>query len=556
MNEKIISKLLTLASNKWKIAYLFIAIFVSTLPFLNQAVHIDDPVFLQTARNVINNPLDPYDSETNWLGTPEKLFDFVSSPPLFSYYLAVVITILGETERALHLACLPFSLIAGFGMFFLSRRFGAPALASALFLVFSPIFLTMSHTLMPDVAMCAFAICGVLYFIRGYDGDKPFVAIFGALLAGLASLLRYNGIIAPVMIFLYIVIHFHKEKIKYSISLFIPGILFAGWNLFTLKMYGTMHFLHHIRFQKYGEKGINEIILHFLPHLMFIAACFPMLFLILLWKKRSAVVMIISLAYAFTLTVLIQGVTHYAAVNLLLVFIIACGASAFFSVSAKDLMGEWKSGFPRDSIFLVLWLISILWMHNWGIHPAAKYMITALPPVIIISLRNIGQFIGPKQIATAIVFTILFGFMTASADFRLANVYRTMANDAAEQTARFTSRRYFTGHWGFQYYMEKNNASAYPEMAAVHGPAIISRVSLACPQSVHPESEMKLKMIFQKIYNDNFPFRTMSNSSGFQANFYSSIAYLSGKGPEGVYGVLPFSLSRAPLETLTIYGLK
>jgi len=120
---------------KCKIAYLSIVIVISALPFLNQPVHIDDPLFLQTARNVINNPFDPYGSSINWLGDSEKLFDFFSNPPLFSYYLAGVITIWGESERAMHLACIPFALMAGIWMYFLSRRFGAPAFASALFLV-------------------------------------------------------------------------------------------------------------------------------------------------------------------------------------------------------------------------------------------------------------------------------------------------------------------------------------------------------------------------------------------------------------------------------------
>jgi 4-amino-4-deoxy-L-arabinose transferase-like glycosyltransferase len=539
---------------KCEIALLSIIIVVSALPFLNQPVHIDDPLFLQTARNIINNPLDPYDSVTNWRGKPEKLFDFFSNPPLFSYYLAVIITIWGESERALHLACIPFALVAGIGMFFLSRRFGAPAFTSALFLVLSPVFFTMSHTLMPDVAMCAFAICGILFFIRGYDGNSPLSLILGALLAGVALLLRYNGLIASVLILLYIALHFRKDKIKYSISLFIPAMLFAAWNLFTLKKYGTMHFIHHMRFQNYGGSGIYEIILYFLPHFMFIASCFSLLFLILLWKKRNACFGLPPFGCALILTVLIQSVAHYALVNVLLVFIIAYGAVAFIIVTAEDLTEEWKSGFPRDSVFLVLWLLSILWMHNSGKHSAAKYMITALPPVIIISLRSTGQFINKKQIAAAIVFTMLFGVITATADYRLANAYKMMANDAAERTAQFNTQKYFTGHWGFKYYMEKYSASAYPQMTAVSAPAIFSCASLAWPQIIHPETEINMKMLFQKMYYDDFPFRTMSNASGFQANFYSFTNYRSGKGP--VYGVLPFSFSYAPLETLTVYELQ
>jgi 4-amino-4-deoxy-L-arabinose transferase-like glycosyltransferase len=558
MNKKTILKVMTSGSMKCKIVFLSILVVISALPFLNQSVHIDDPLFIQVARNIINNPLDPYGSIMNWLGKPEKMFDFFSNPPLFSYYLAAVISIWGENESAMHFACIPFALMTGIGMFFLSRRFNAPAFASALFLVLSPIFFTMSHTLMPDVAMCGFTICGVLFFILGFDGDRLLYVILGAFLAGLAPLIRYNGLIAPVLIMFYIVLHFRKNKIKYSFSLLIPALLFAGWNVFTLNKYGAMHFLHHMYFQKYGlNDGVLIKIIHFLPHLMAIASCFLLLFLMLLWKKRNAIVALLTFGFAVILTLLIQAVTHYALVNLILVFMIAIGVSAFFIVTAVDLVEEWKSGFPRDSLFLVLWLISIIWMQNSGIHSAAKYMIAALSPVIVISLRNTGQFINRKQLVAAILFTTLIGSITAIADFHLASVYKKMANDVAEQTSQIAFQKYFNGHWGFQYYMENNYASAYPKLSVIPSPAILSCVALANPQEIHHESEMNMEIVFQKTYDDNFPFRTMSNSLGFQANFYSYVNYLSNKGPvRRVYGVLPFSISRAPLETLTVYELK
>ena len=549
--------MLTLSSVKCKIAYLSIIIIIFALPFLNQPVHIDDPLFLQTARNIINNPLDPYGSSINWFGDSEKLFDFFSNPPLISYYLAGVITIWGESERAMHLAFIPFALMAGIGMYFLSRRFGAPAFASALFLVLSPVFLTMSHTFMPDVAMSAFVICGVLLFIRGYDGKRPLLVITGALFSGIAPLLRYNGLIAPVFIMFYIGLNFRKDKIKYSAALLIPIFLFAGWNLFTLEKYGIMHFLYHFHFQNDTTTGVTNETLRTLSNLMYISSCFLPLFLLLLWKGRNTYVLLLSFICAFMMTFIAQCFAHYAFVNLFLVFIFAFGASSFFIVAAKDLACEWKSGFPRDFIFLVLWLITILWMHKSGVHSAAKYVITALPPVIIISLRCAGRLINRKQIAAALVFTMLLGVITATADFRFASMYKQMANDAAEQTARFNFPKYFTGHWGFQYYMEKNFATAYPQMTVVSVPAIFSCVSVSYPQKIHFQTEAKMRMIYQKKYDDDFPFRTLCNVPGFQANFYTHFYNLPGKCPKcEIYGVLPFSFSRAPLETLTIYELK
>jgi 4-amino-4-deoxy-L-arabinose transferase-like glycosyltransferase len=548
---------LTLGSVKCKIACLSIIIVISALPFLNQPVHIDDTLFLQVAHNIINNPLDPYGSSINWLGDSEKLFKFFSNPPLFSYYLACVITAWGESERAMHLACIPFTLMAGIGMFFLSRRFGSPAFASVLFLVLSPAFFTMSHTLMPDVAMSAFVICAVLLFIRGYDGDRPLCVIAGGLLAGVAPLFRYNGLIASVIIMLYIVLNFRKEKIKYGAVLLIPALLFAGWNLFTMEKYGSMHFLNHFHFQNDTTGGFANLMLRSLSNIIYISSCFVFLFLLLLWKKKNVSVVFLSFIMATVLTFTVQSLAHYAPVNLFLVFVIALGASSFFIITVGELIADAKSSFPRDSVFLVLWLVSILWMHKSGSHSAAKYMLVALPPVIIIALRGTGKLLDRKQIAAAVAFTFLFGVITATADFRLAGAYKQMANDALEQTARFNCPKIFTGHWGFQYYMEKKSALAYPQMTAVSVPAVFACVRVSYPQRIHPETEAKMKMILQKNYYDDFPFRTLSIVPGYQANFYTHFYSITGKGPAHViYGMLPFSFSRAPLETLTIYELK
>jgi 4-amino-4-deoxy-L-arabinose transferase-like glycosyltransferase len=549
---------LILNSVKCKIAFLSVIIIFSALPFLNQAVHIDDTLFVQTARNIINNPLDPYGSSVNWFGDSEKLFDFFSNPPLSSYYLAGIMQIWGESEFAMHLACVPFALMAGLGMYFLAVRFGSPPFVSALLLVFSPVFFTMSHTLMPDAAMSAFVISAVWLFIRGYDENSKSSAIAGGILAGVAPLLRYNGLVASLAIAFYILCNFRKDKIKYGAVLLIPALLFAAWNLFTLKYYGAMHFIHHYHFQNDTSGGMDNVMIRTLSNIVYIASCFVLLFLVVLWKKRSAFVALLSFFLAFLLAFAIQRLTHYAFINLCLVLIIALGASSFLIIAIKDLAEQWQSGFPRDLVFLLLWLAGILWMHKSGSHSAAKYMIVALPPVIIIALRSAGQFMGRKLMAATVAFTVLTGIVTATADYRLAGVYRNMAKDAVEQTDPFHCPKYFTGHWGFQYYMERASATAYPQMKRVDAPAVLSSVSASYPQKIHPGMETDMIMIFQKKYYDHFPFCTLSEIPGFQANFYTHFYGIPGNDPANViYGVLPFSFSPSPLvEMLTIYKLK
>jgi hypothetical protein len=55
---------------------------LASVPFLDQAFHVDEPNFLALARHASPNPLMLYDFSINWLGTDERAFDVLSNPPL------------------------------------------------------------------------------------------------------------------------------------------------------------------------------------------------------------------------------------------------------------------------------------------------------------------------------------------------------------------------------------------------------------------------------------------------------------------------------------------
>ena len=93
-----------------------------SLPFLNKAFHIDDPVVLQCAKRILIGPLDPWGGEFDWLGVAMPFWQVTTNPPLLSYYLAPFVSIFGYSEIILHLAMMPF--LAGIlaGCLALSKR--------------------------------------------------------------------------------------------------------------------------------------------------------------------------------------------------------------------------------------------------------------------------------------------------------------------------------------------------------------------------------------------------------------------------------------------------
>ncbi len=89
------------------------AVAAAGLPFLNQAFHIDDRIYIEVARHAIEKPLFPYDYAPVFEGlvTPDAASH--SHLPLTSYYLAAIrILTGGEREWAFHLAFLIFPWIA------------------------------------------------------------------------------------------------------------------------------------------------------------------------------------------------------------------------------------------------------------------------------------------------------------------------------------------------------------------------------------------------------------------------------------------------------------
>src|SRR5687767_15501031 len=75
-----------------------------TLPFVGRAHHVDDPLYLAAARQVLTDPLDPLSGLSFWHERPATLFDDLYNPPLVAYLLALPVAAGGGREVPVHLA--------------------------------------------------------------------------------------------------------------------------------------------------------------------------------------------------------------------------------------------------------------------------------------------------------------------------------------------------------------------------------------------------------------------------------------------------------------------
>lgn len=158
------------------IAHLLILVFVTVavlLPFIDKAVHIDDTLFIWTARQIIERPWDFYGFQGNWQGTLATAPEMIKNPPMSAFYMALVARFAGFSEKALHIAFIFPAFLAVWGSYALARRICSMPLLAALLALATPAFLVSSTTLMCDVVMLAFWVWAVFFWVKGVeDGSR------------------------------------------------------------------------------------------------------------------------------------------------------------------------------------------------------------------------------------------------------------------------------------------------------------------------------------------------------------------------------------------------
>ena len=131
-------------------------------------VHIDDTLYLTIARWIVGHPLDPYGGTLNWQQFPERTYKVSISPPLLSYAFALVIAVAGENVPLLHLAMVPWVLLAGWALYRLGERCADAGTATALLVLLGPAVVA-GMNLMLDVPLLACICAAVECLLRGVE---------------------------------------------------------------------------------------------------------------------------------------------------------------------------------------------------------------------------------------------------------------------------------------------------------------------------------------------------------------------------------------------------
>ena len=411
---------------------------------LEKPVHIDEANFLMLTGGDLRAP---HLVKVNWQGHLEPAYDVLSNPAGIAWWLWPVRHLEVHWMR---LWMLPWSLLALWGAAELGRTFWSDKFSTGAWLLLAtPIFWSAHLALMPDMPLLALTIAGfALYFKEHWR--------LGALLIGSALLFRYSALLSLGLLWVLQLGLKKQWRSALLFSLCVPAALF----IYELQVYGGVHLVHMVGFQSVERTLIDRV--HSLTALlaMFAVGAFP-----LLSFSRSIKVWMVALVLGGVLI-------------------------APFGVDLGTLWG-------------MLWVVLALQFfleHRWFTEWRWRWIVCGQLAALLFLLQL--RFAATRYWAPFLIFALLralplvrfqkwklgggllLSLLMVSADLDLAQEQKNGALwvvSTVEQK-RLEGAKFFSGHWGFQHYLEEANWRALEEDEPVPEGALWAVSEIAWPQ--------------------------------------------------------------------------
>ena len=439
---------------------------------LLKPVHIDDPVVLHVAGNILKDPLRPFAGDYFWLEEPQPLAKVTTNPPLVSYWLAPFIAIGGYREWLLHLSFAPFVALLVWGMYRLTARFLGQAWAwwGVGWVLLSPAVLP-GMNLMRDVPAFALFVGGLACWVEGVArGDRRYL-LAGALLGGLSGLAKYTALFWIPLALIYTVQQGAWRRLGWLAFSLLPITLWSAMNLWAS---GEVHLIYLWQ----ERRGSAPWEAKFLPGVVGLGASLLLVWGLLPrwrstfgngWAWKSLLIALCCGGLVYWHITLFAGRPIYAQTlfwlvsgGVLLGAVLFCSSPQPFSRDSGAVAESeeaTRSGFvsaltplpPRGEgtiIFLRLWLLLALITAVWGVpFQAMRHLLYALPPIVLLLTPLVGKRPNLLLLQGALSMLVIV------ADYDYAVRYKRTANYFADLFAG--ERVWYAGSWGWMFYAEQ-----------------------------------------------------------------------------------------------------
>lgn len=553
-----ISDLLSVTNNSMRERHSLLLVIVVWIflqfPFWRVAFRIDEPFYLAIAEQISVHPLDPYRFRLNWLGTSREVSEIFANPPLVPFWLAFWQLLFPRNEVSLHIAMLPFSVLALHSFALLARHLKVDPLLSLALLCCSPAFFLGSQVVMLDVPMLCFFLVAISY-AAVYEQQGNRLAFTVALLAALLTpLAKYNGmLLLPLLLWLLTI---SKRKAGMALIAVAPIFSVVFWNALTWMQYGKPNLWVMADLQK-NLQAPHHFFLHGLGILASVGlGVLPVslpLFIAQIIRLRMALILsaliVVPFAYVFS--------RAYVQDRFGSAFLMALGTIVCVQLVLVAFRQVWKDCRSRvePSLWLALWILLGLAAQAGFSAASTRYALFLAPPAILIVLAEVkrfGKLPSRALVAGSISINLVFVLTIAVGDAMVANGYRDFLTRTFTPTLQRGGKFYFAGHWGFQYYAEQLGGEALDSS----NPQTLRKGDLAAiatnawPGLLKPRLEAGQELQSEvHRFSPDWIVKTIACEGA--ANFYGN------RLPEcSVPTLLPFALTCEPSEVFLIHRVQ
>lgn len=528
---------------------------VCLLPFAGKAFNMDDPLFIWVAQFIQSNPLDPYGFNVNWYETVLPMSEVNKNPPLVSYFIAIAGSVFGWNEPALHIVFLLPAMAVVVGTYLIAGYYCANPILASLAVLFTPVFLVSSTTIMSDLLMLAFWVFAVYFWISGLDKNSNFRLLLSVILVALSALSKYFGMALLPMLLLYSLLK-RRNAARSALFMLLPVALLGAYQWATGELYGlgllTDAGAYAIAVPSaFGKLSFPKL----LVGLSFMGGCVlvVLFFTNLAWSRREFFIGVILAAIVTIIAGSTGSLGNYRLpeedtarwIIALELGIFISGGISLLAIAFLDLIHRKDA----DSSLLFVWFMGTFVFAafiNWT--TAARSILPLVPAAGILIARRIEQHKSGKRISLRRIFTPLIGAAVVAlavtwADYSLANSGRQAAADILDKYINRKESIWFSGHWGFQYYMQNSGARPFDRDLSIPAAGDILVVPSNNTNVVELPSQLVRLHEVLEVPSGGRWITTMSLKTG--AGFYSD-----------TWGPLPFAVGSVPLEQYHVFEVR
>jgi hypothetical protein len=453
------------------VALVSVAGAIAAAAFASKAVHVDDPLYLSIAHQIVTDPILPFSAPINWQQITEPTWNVMLSPPGYSYWLATWMALGLTSHLGLHLVGAAWTIVLALATYTWARRLGSWPVGATLLVVASP-FIVAGQNLMLDVPMLALATSAIAVYLSACDRNSQGLALLAGVLAGLAVNVKYSGIVAvAVMAIDSIAWRRRRMLIAGATGL----MLFLAGQAASTVVYGTPQVLHARDWMGSQWPSHWSDVLHRLSSsILYLGAGVAWLALLcgpVVQRSRMAGIRIgVALAGATAAIVDLRHVeTHVDTTALVHAAVFAFSgwlavvwvATELIRVrtireARQDTAAEPDALMStRDVAMLIVWTVGFWYLGAMsGPFVAPRSVVPCL-----LSLGLLVQGLGTRTArpgcvarGAALALTVAVGLAVGVADLEWANVYREWAPRLVAKYRPARGTMYFLGHWGWQHY--------------------------------------------------------------------------------------------------------